>query len=75
VRDRAKDPISFTRYCLISPEFAMENQRRLSALMFQQVGPADAEVRWPVGIAAGRNQGVAAKINEIDGAIGYIDRL
>ena len=41
----------------------------------EQVGPAAAEVKWPVGIAATRNQGIAAKINEIDGAIGYIDRL
>ena len=41
----------------------------------EQVGPAAAEVKWPLGIAAGRNQGVAAKIDEIDGAIGYVDRL
>ncbi len=37
--------------------------------------PAGAEVAWPVGIAATRNQGVAAKIYEVDGAIGYVDRL
>ena len=41
----------------------------------EQVGPAAAEVKWPQGIAAARNQGVAIKIHEIDGAIGYIDRL
>ena len=41
----------------------------------EQVGPAAAEVKWPLGIAAARNQGVAIKIHEIDGAIGYIDRL
>ena len=37
--------------------------------------PTAAQVEWPVGIAATRNQGVAAKIHEIDGAIGYVDRL
>ena len=41
----------------------------------EQVGPAAAQVKWPVGIAAERNPGVAIKINEIDGAIGYVDRL
>ena len=41
----------------------------------EQVGPAAAEVKWPVGIAVARNPGVAAKIHEIDGAIGYVDRL
>ena len=32
-------------------------------------------MKWPCGVAAGRNQGVATKIHEIDGAIGYVDRL
>jgi len=41
----------------------------------KQVGPAAAEVKWPTGVAAARNQGVAAKIHETDGAIGYVDRL
>ena len=41
----------------------------------KQVGVAAAEVKWPLGICAARNQGVAAKIHEIDGAIGYVDRL
>jgi phosphate ABC transporter phosphate-binding protein len=41
----------------------------------EQVGPPAAEVKWPVGEEAERNQGMAAKINEVDGAIGYIDLL
>jgi phosphate transport system substrate-binding protein len=41
----------------------------------EQVGSAAAKVKWPIGKAANRNQGVAVKIHEIDGAIGYIDRL
>ena len=41
----------------------------------EKFGPATAEVDWPVGIAASRNTGVAVKIHETDGAIGYIDRL
>jgi phosphate ABC transporter phosphate-binding protein len=54
----------FTEYlAAVSPEWK------------EQVGPAAAEVKWPVGLEAERNQGVAAKISETDGAIGYIDRL
>jgi phosphate transport system substrate-binding protein len=41
----------------------------------EQVGPAAADVKWPQGISANRNQGVATKISEIDGAIGYVDRF
>ncbi len=41
----------------------------------EQIGPAAAEVKWPVGVAVARNPGVAAKINQTDGAIGYIDLL
>ncbi len=41
----------------------------------EKVGPPAAEVKWPLGIAASRNQGVAIRIHEIDGAIGYVDRL
>ena len=41
----------------------------------EKVGPAAAKVKWPVGNEANRNQGVAVKIHEIDGAIGYVDRL
>ena len=41
----------------------------------EQVGKAAAEVKWPVGVSARRNQGVAALIHETDGAIGYVDRM
>lgn len=37
--------------------------------------PTADKVAWPVGVAVSRNQGVAAKIYEVDGAIGYIDRI
>src|SRR5262249_9004682 len=40
-----------------------------------QVGPASSEVKWPVGEGAARNLGVAKRVDEIEGAIGYVDRL
>jgi phosphate transport system substrate-binding protein len=41
----------------------------------EQVGPAAAEVKWPQGEAVSRNPGLAARIYQMDGAIGYIDRM
>ncbi len=41
----------------------------------EQVGPSAAKIKWPTGVAASRNQGVALKVHQIDGAIGYVDRL
>jgi phosphate transport system substrate-binding protein len=41
----------------------------------ETVGPPAAVVKWPVGVGAARNQGVAGKIQDTDGAIGYVDRL
>jgi phosphate transport system substrate-binding protein len=40
-----------------------------------QVGPPASEVKWPVGVAAPRNLGVANLVDKTDGAIGYIDRM
>ncbi len=40
----------------------------------EQVGPGSASVKWPTGIGAERNQGVAIAIHSTDGAIGYVDR-
>ena len=41
----------------------------------REVGPAKAQVDWPVGIAVARNPGMAIKVHQIDGSIGYVDRL
>jgi phosphate ABC transporter phosphate-binding protein len=41
----------------------------------EQVGPPADKVKWPVGVAAARNQGVATEIRKLDGSIGYVDRL
>jgi phosphate transport system substrate-binding protein len=41
----------------------------------QRVGKPAAEVKWPVGVAAARNLGVATKVYETEGAIGYVDRM
>jgi phosphate transport system substrate-binding protein len=34
-----------------------------------------SEIKWPVGIEAKRNLGVATLVNETDGAIGYVDLM
>jgi phosphate transport system substrate-binding protein len=41
----------------------------------QRVGKPASEVKWPVGVAAARNLGVATKVYETEGAIGYVDRM
>jgi phosphate transport system substrate-binding protein len=41
----------------------------------EKVGPAASVVRWPVGEAAARNLGVATRVDQTEGAIGYVDRL
>jgi phosphate transport system substrate-binding protein len=41
----------------------------------EQVGPPASEIKWPVGVAAARNLGVASKVDETEGAIGYVDRM
>jgi phosphate transport system substrate-binding protein len=40
-----------------------------------QVGPPASEVKWPIGLAAPRNLGVANLVDRTDGAIGYVDRM
>jgi phosphate transport system substrate-binding protein len=39
----------------------------------QRVGPADSAVKWPVGVGATRNHGVASHVYTTEGAIGYVD--
>ncbi len=57
-------------------QFFTEYLAAVSADWAKEVQPAAAaEIKWPVGEKAARNQGVAIKIHEIDGAIGYVDRL
>jgi phosphate transport system substrate-binding protein len=41
----------------------------------ETVGPPASAVKWPVGVAAPRNTGVAARVYETEGAIGYVDRV
>jgi phosphate transport system substrate-binding protein len=41
----------------------------------QRVGKPASEVNWPVGVAAARNLGVATRVFETEGAIGYVDRM
>jgi phosphate transport system substrate-binding protein len=41
----------------------------------EKVGPPASEVKWPVGASAPRNLGVATKVYETEGAIGYVDRM
>jgi phosphate transport system substrate-binding protein len=38
-----------------------------------QFGAAASELKWPVGVAKPRNQGVAEFVRKTEGAIGYID--
>jgi phosphate transport system substrate-binding protein len=41
----------------------------------KEMGPANSEVKWPVGVAMPRNEGVAAEVRKTDGSIGYVDLL
>jgi phosphate transport system substrate-binding protein len=41
----------------------------------EQLGPAASEIKWPVGEAVARNLGVARRVDQVEGAIGYVDRL
>ena len=41
----------------------------------EKVGPPASEIKWPVGVGASRNLGVAIKVSETEGAIGYVDRM
>jgi phosphate transport system substrate-binding protein len=34
-----------------------------------------SEIQWPVGVGAKRNLGVATKVYQTEGAIGYVDRM
>ena len=53
----------FTEYlAAVSPEWK------------QRMGPGSDKVKWPTGVGAERNQGVALKVHGTDGAIGYVDR-
>lgn len=54
----------FTDYlAAVSPEWQKE------------VGPGGQKIKWPTGVRAQRNQGVAIAVNSTDGAIGYVDRM
>jgi phosphate transport system substrate-binding protein len=54
----------FTEYlAAVSPEWQKE------------VGPGGQKIKWPTGVGAKRNQGVAIAIHSTDGAIGYVDRM
>ena len=37
------------------------------------VGPAATSVRWPIGVGGRGNEGVAAYVKQLDGAIGYVE--
>ena len=39
----------------------------------QQIG-AGKSVKWPVGTSAKGNEGVAAQLNQVDGALGYVEQ-
>jgi phosphate transport system substrate-binding protein len=41
----------------------------------EQFGSSASEVKWPVGEGAPRNLGVAKRVDQIEGAVGYVDRL
>ncbi len=54
----------FTEYLsAVSPEWQKE------------VGPGGQKIKWPTGVGAERNQGIAIAIQSADGAIGYVDRM
>ena len=39
----------------------------------QKIGAAKNEIKWPVGVAKPRNEGVAYFVHDTEGAIGYVD--
>jgi phosphate transport system substrate-binding protein len=41
----------------------------------EQVGSPASELKWPVGVAAARNLGIATLVDKTEGAIGYVDRM
>jgi phosphate transport system substrate-binding protein len=41
----------------------------------KEIGPPKNEIEWPVGEGRPRNAGVARRVQEVDGAIGYVDLL
>ena len=41
----------------------------------ERVGPPKSVVKWPVGVAASRNLGVATLVDKTEGTIGYVDRM
>jgi len=46
-----------------------------SAAWRQEMGPGSNQVKWPAGVGAPRNHGVADLVYRTDGAIGYTDLL
>ena len=54
----------FTEYlAAVSPEWQ------------KQIGPGSQKAKWPIGVGANRNQGMAIAIHSTDGSIGYVDRM
>ena len=47
----------------------------VSAAWREQVGRPASVVKWPAGVGAPRNVGVATQVDKTEGAIGYVDRL
>ncbi|HTU22156.1 MAG TPA: phosphate ABC transporter substrate-binding protein PstS [Gemmataceae bacterium] len=47
----------------------------VSSAWRERVGPPKSVVKWPVGVGAARNLGVATLVNKTEGAIGYVDRM
>jgi phosphate transport system substrate-binding protein len=41
----------------------------------EKAGAPASEAKWPVGVAAPRNLGVATRVSQTEGAIGYVDRM
>ena len=39
----------------------------------ETVGPAATSVRWPIGVGGRGNEGVAAYVKQLDGALGYVE--
>jgi phosphate transport system substrate-binding protein len=47
----------------------------VSAAWREKMGKPSSEIKWPVGVAVPRNLGVATRVWETEGAIGYVDRI
>jgi phosphate ABC transporter phosphate-binding protein len=41
----------------------------------KEIGAGKSEIKWPVGVAKARTNGVAEYVRETDGAIGYVDLM